>query len=311
MSFENAIVITNKTRLEQLVYRFNTRAQARFYIEHSGGDFLAYEKEHEQFTKSLGKVQEMLAKYLNVKHVDRQYLPSFVFTKKDLIVVIGQDGLVANTAKYANGIPIVAVNPDPDRYDGILLSFTSENVKTGIMSALEGRYQSKLVTMAEVRLNDGQRILAFNDFFIGPSSHISARYRLSYREYSEDQSSSGIIVSTGAGSTGWLSSVMNMTNGIVKTFDKQLHQPVNFHLGWEDRQLVFIVREPFRSLHSKANVIAGLINGKDNLTLESYMPVNGKIFSDGIENDYLDFNSGAIANVGIAKEVANIVTRKN
>ncbi|MFW6369708.1 MAG: sugar kinase [Bacteroidota bacterium] len=309
MSFENAIVVTNKTRLEQLVFRFNTRAQARFYIEHSGGDFLAYQREHEQFESSLGKVQEILGKYLNVKLVDRQYLPSFVFSAKDLIVVIGQDGLVANTAKYAKGLPIIAINPDPERYDGILLPFTPENFKDGLFAALEQKQHAKMVTMAEVQLNDGQRLLAFNDFFIGPSSHVSARYRLSYMKYSEDQSSSGIIISTGAGSTGWLSSVLNMTNGIVKTFDTQLHQPLDFRLGWEDRQLVFVVREPFRSLHSKANVIAGLIRGEDNLTIESYMPVNGKIFSDGIENDYLDFNSGAIAKVGIAKEAANIVMK--
>ena len=51
------------------------------------------------------------------------------------------------------------------------------------------------------RLNDGQRLLAFNDFLIGHRTHVSARYRLTWHGRTETQSSSGILVSTGAGST--------------------------------------------------------------------------------------------------------------
>ena len=36
---EKIVLVTRKTRLEGLIERFNTRAQAKFYIEHSGGDF--------------------------------------------------------------------------------------------------------------------------------------------------------------------------------------------------------------------------------------------------------------------------------
>lgn len=36
---------------------------------------------------------------------------------------------------------------------------------------------------------------------------------------------------------------------------------------------------------------------------------NGVIFSDGIENDYLDFNFGSIARIGIAKEKVNLVVQ--
>ena len=39
------------------------------------------------------------------------------------VVTLGQDGLVANTAKYVGAQPIVAVNPEPGRFDGILLPF--------------------------------------------------------------------------------------------------------------------------------------------------------------------------------------------
>lgn len=32
---------------------------------------------------------------------------------QDIVVVIGQDGLVANTLKYLDGQPVIAINPDP------------------------------------------------------------------------------------------------------------------------------------------------------------------------------------------------------
>jgi hypothetical protein len=43
------------------------------------------------------------------------------------------------------------------------------------------------------------------------------------------------------------------------------------------------------------------------LTLESQMPTAGVIFSDGVEADHLDFNSGAIATIGLAPEKANLL----
>ena len=71
------------------------------------------------------------------------------------------------------------------------------------------------MTMAQAELNDGQRLLAVNDLFIGARTHVSARYRLRYQGREEDQSSSGLIVSTGAGSTGWYRSLLTGAAGIA------------------------------------------------------------------------------------------------
>ncbi len=43
MEFESVIIIRDKTRLEQLIERFNSKAQAKFYIKSSGGDFDFFE----------------------------------------------------------------------------------------------------------------------------------------------------------------------------------------------------------------------------------------------------------------------------
>jgi NAD kinase len=308
MSIEYAIIVKNKTRLEALVERFNTKAQAKFYIERLGGDFNDYELENANFHRSLSSVQRQLSKVIKNKIVERSFLPSFLFSDKHLVVVIGQDGLVANTAKYVSGIPIVAVNPDIERFDGYLLPFNPDNFIDGVESVIDGKFSSRIATLAEARLNDGQRLLAFNDLFIGASSHISARYRITFGDRSEEQSSSGIIVSTRMGSTGWLSSIFNMTSGMRRFVTRGKNDKRTVKLN--DDQLMFVVREPFQSKKTAVDVAAGILSGSNRLAVESYMPTNGVIFSDGIESDFLGFNSGSIATIGTASETATLVTRK-
>lgn len=305
MSVEYAIIIKNKTRLETLIERFNTKAQAKFYIERSGGDFDDYEKEHEIFHNSLSNIQRNLSKVLKNKVVERSFLPSFIFNDKHVVVTVGQDGLVANTAKYVKQIPIVAVNPDQERFDGVLMPFNEDNFLIAIHKVVENNYNSKLTSFAEAKLNDGQRLLAFNDLFIGATSHVSARYQITHNNKTEEQSSSGIIVSTQAGSTGWLSSIFNMSFGIHKFIEKGNSKKKYAKL--KDNQLMFAVREPFASKKTQVETTAGIITGQSKLIVQSFMPNNGLIFSDGIEADFLKFNSGAIATIGIANEKANLV----
>lgn len=306
MSVEYAIIIKNKTRLETLIERFNTKAQAKFYIERSGGDFSDYEKEHEIFHHSLSAVQRNLSSILKNKIVERSFLPSFIFNDKQVIVTVGQDGLVANTAKYVQQIPIVAVNPDQERFDGVLLPFNVNNFLEAVDKVINNKYHSKVTSFAEATLNDGQRLLAFNDLFIGAASHVSARYQLTFNNKTEEQSSSGIIVSTQAGSTGWLSSIFNMSFGIRKFMEKGGSKKKLARL--DDDQLMFAVREPFASKRTQIETTAGFIGGQSKLIIQSLMPNNGLIFSDGIETDFLKFNSGSIATIGIAQEKANLVT---
>src|SRR5690606_34249137 len=202
--------------------------------------------------------------------------------------------------------PIVAVNPDKSRYDGILLPFNTSDFLGGVENVISKKFKSKTVRFAEARLNDGQRLLAFNDLFIGASSHVSARYRITYGTGEEEHSSSGLIVSTPAGSTGWLSSVFNMAYGVAGIFERNLKAK---RPKLKDNELLFVVREPFQSIRTQTGITAGIIKQKSELKIESLMPANGVIFSDGIESDFLRFNSGSIATIGIAPETATLVTK--
>lgn len=307
MDYEKIVLVTRKTRLEGLVERFNTLGQAKFYLEHSGGDFSFYEREHEVYYANVRFVRSALGSMLKTQEIERGFLPNFVFAETDIVVTIGIDGLVVNTAKYLNGQPLLAINPDPIHIDGVLLPFTASTFAPVLGKVLKNAHTARKISMAEVRLNDGQHLLAFNDLYIGARSHVSARYLIQSGKSEEHHSSSGVIVSTGAGSSGWLSSLFNMANGMVASFAEAGQVLPPFRLDWEADQLVYVVREPFVSKTSGAKMVCGRITPNLPLTLVSEMPDGGVIFSDGVEADFLAFNAGAIATIGLAAKKTNLV----
>jgi NAD kinase len=202
------VLVTRPTRLAELVVRFNTVAQARFVLERLGADFDDYRAEDERYGTALAETRRLLARLGRVVLLDRKFLPAFLFGAEDVVVVLGQDGLVANTLKYLDGQPVLGVNPDPRRWDGRLLPFSVADLSRVLPETLAGRRPTRAVTMAQATLHDGQKLLAVNDLFVGLRNHGSARYRIQAAGQAEDQSSSGVIVSTGLGSTGWLRSLL-------------------------------------------------------------------------------------------------------
>lgn len=320
---ENKIVlVTRPTRLAELVIRFNTVSQARFYIEHQGADFSDYLREDETYHGALVETQKILARIGRVQTVDRSFLPNFVFAPDDTIVTLGQDGLVANTLKYLDGQPVVGLNPDPARWDGKLLPFRVKDLSKLIPEVLAHGRPTKPVTMAKASLNNGQTMYAVNDLFIGPKSHTSARYIIRSGELSEAQSSSGVIVSTGMGSSGWLKSLLTGAAAITRSArsartqqvlesiavnesDPRLTTKIKLNMesefAWDADYLFYTVREPFPTRTTGATLVFGCITNQAPLTIESQMAENGVIFSDGIEKDFLEFNSGAQATIGIAE----------
>src|SRR4028119_2358839 len=111
--FEKIVVITKKTALEELVERFNTREQARFYIEHMGSSFDEYQSAHDVYKRAVDRFKSALPQSLRAQFIERSFLPTFTFGEHDLIVTMGPDGLVVNTAKYLVNQPLLALNPDP------------------------------------------------------------------------------------------------------------------------------------------------------------------------------------------------------
>lgn len=301
------VLVTRRSRLDDLVRRFNTVAQARFYIEHLGADFEDYASEHRDYQAALRQAETSLARFGKVQRLDRDFLPNFLFPPDALVAVLGQDGLVANTLKYLDGQPVIGLNPDPHRWDGVLLPFQASDLPSLMPDLLAERRPLRSVTLARARLSDGQQLLAVNDLFIGPRTHVSARYRIDWQGQSEAHSSSGVIVSTGLGSTGWFRSLLTGAHGLVGGEHDNVAVLREQGFAWDAQHLYFTVREPFPSRNSGTELVFGQVSDQAPLQIQSQMAGYGVIFSDGIEADFLEFNAGMSAHIDIAERQGCLV----
>jgi len=240
------VLVTRHTPLEVLMDQFGTYGQARFYLTSRGESITWAEETHQRFESSFGTVQAAIPPDERRVRVDRADLSSFLFAPDDVVVVVGQDGLVANVAKYLDGQLTIGINPDPQQNDGLLCKHSAEGMPRVLawlethphprpLAEGEGEeakdYHVQQRSMAQVEREDGQRLLALNEVFVGHRTHQSARYRLRVDGREERQSSSGLICATGTGGTGWARSIA-----------QQRH--LDLSLGAEEPRLAWLGREP-------------------------------------------------------------------
>ena len=307
-SNQKIILVTQRTRLEDLIRRYNTYGQTEFIISHNGGDFADYRLEHEIYQGAMHTALSALQTFGRVQVLDRDLVPNYLFGKQDIVVAVGRDGLVANVLKYLlDGQPLIGVNPDPKRWDGQLLPFLPEDLGKILPEVIRGYRNAQSITLAQATLNDGQVLRAVNDLFVGRQTHASARYEISQGGARESQSSSGVIVSTGLGATGWLKSILAGASGIARVFG--VPDPIGPAHSFDRSapELYYTVREPFPSASTGVDMVFGRITAKSPLQIASNMPENGVIFSDGMEQDFLQFNSGAMVTIGIADQKGYLV----
>jgi hypothetical protein len=235
-------------------------------------------------------VRRQIPNDLPVTAVNREDLPNFLFRDKDLIVVCGPDGLFANLAKYLGAQPVLTVNPDPETVAGVLMLFPPEAVGDVIEKARDEKHRCERLPFVRAAIDDERVIWGINDIFIGRKDHVSARYEISFQGRMETQSSSGIIVSTGVGSTGWMRSVAVMVAGLAGK--KTAHQLSELP-DTASNQLVFVVREPFPSPTTGTSIVTGRVTPGRPLVVSSAMPDGGFIFSDGIVEKAIAWNAGS------------------
>jgi NAD kinase len=283
------VLVTRPTDLDALLVSHGTREQAKFFLATRGLKMEEVEAHHSLLEKALQTVSRAIPVTWRRMRLDRSDLASFVFEPEDLVLVLGQDGLVANAAKYLDGQLVLGINPDPQRFEGVLVPHPPEAAPDLLQASISGRGKVEERTMVEACLDDGQRLLALNEVFVGHRSHQSARYRLRLEETEERQSSSGLIVATGTGATGW-----------AKSIHLERHTALTLPAPAEGR-LAFFVREAWPSRWTQAELTEGLLEAKTALEITSEMNEDGVIFGDGIEADRFEFGWGMRATVGIAE----------
>ncbi|KAB1659798.1 hypothetical protein F8O07_09365 [Pseudoclavibacter sp. CFCC 13796] len=288
-----AVVVYRRTELDELLDRHGTRGQAEFFLRTRGRTLDEVQRRHDAAAAARAAVAGGLPEGWALAEVEREDLSRFLVAPEDVMVVVGQDGLVANVAKYLDGQLVIGVDPEPGVNSGVLVRHSADEALR-LLRAPESAAVSGLTTV-EARLDDGQSLCALNEVFVGHPSHQSARYLLQVGEYSERQSSSGVIVGTGTGATGWCASIAHDRGG------RRLPAPNDASLAW-------FVREAWPSPATGANLIEGMLGGSASpgavaggaaelvVTVESDRLV---VFGDGIESDRLTASWGQEIRVGV------------
>jgi len=287
-SLPRAVVVTRPTQYSELLARHATRAQAAFFLKGRGQSIDALEAEHREVTEATQRVLGAIPADWRRASVPRSDLDRFLFGPDDVVVVVGQDGLVANVARFLDGQPVVGINPAPGSIAGVLVKYDPQHARRLMLAAAGGEASWEQRTMASAVTSDGQRISALNEVFVGHRTHQSARYWVTLGEEGERQSSSGLIVATGTGSTGWASSVRRN-----RVCDVALPKP-------GDAKLAFFVREAWPSPHTGVSLTDGVVTPGQPLQVRSEMNEGGVIFGDGIEADYIDFHYGQTVEVTVS-----------
>ncbi len=285
------VVVSRRSELDELLARHGTRAAAAFFLRQRGRDLAEVDARHEALRAALTEVGAGVPQDWRRGHVDRADLPRFLFAPEDVVVAVGPDGLVANVAKYLDGQPVIGVNPEPDRNPGVLVRH-----EPGAVAGLLRRELSTVErSMVSASLDDGQVLVGLNEVYLGHETHQSSRYTLSTVDgHRERQSSSGVVVGTGTGATGWLRSLAGQRREVPPA-------PAP-----DEAALIWFVREAWPSPATGANLTAGRLASGERLTLscESERLV---VFADGVEQDRLELGWGQQITIGLADRRLHLV----
>jgi len=307
MSLAPRVVLVHRhTELEELVARHGTRGQAAFYLRTRGRRIEDLEGRHAGQAAAMVAVSSAIPVDWRRGMVERADLPRFLFGPDDIVVAVGQDGLVANLAKYLDGQLIIGIDPEPGRNPGVLVRHPPGACAGLLALAVRGGGEPgdggptaaapvERLTMVTAETDDGQRLTGLNEIYIGQPTHQTARYTLRLPDgRAEAQASSGLIVSTGTGATGWCRSAW-----------LERKSPLALP-GPEEARLAWFVREAWPSPATDTTRTEGSLAAGDTLTLIS--ETDGLVvFGDGIETDRLTLSWGQHISVTLSPRHLHLV----
>lgn len=292
------VVVSRRSELDELVARHGTRAAADWYLRERGRTLAEVVERHDALQAALTAVGAAVPADWRRGAVDRSDLPRFLFGPEDVVVAVGQDGLVANVAKYLAGQPVIGVDPEPGRNAGVLVRHRAAALAALLPAVAAGAAPTRARTMVRAALDDGQELVGLNEVYVGHTSHQSARYLLTVGERGrirrERHSSSGVVVGSGTGATGWCASIARDRPGAPRP-------PAP-----EEAALCWFVREAWPSPVTGVALTTGRLDGDERLELvaESDGLV---VFADGLEADRLTLDWGQRLTVSVASRRLNLV----
>jgi len=222
--------------------------------------------------QTLHVVEKTLKKY-NVDYTisKRERLNKKLFQNKDFVIAVGGDGTFLRASHFIfDKIPVLGVNSDPRYKEGFFMAATKKNFNGIMEKILKNDYKIKKLHRLEAYIGKKKvPELALNEFYVSSEKEYrTARYYLTIRGKRERQKSSGIIISTAAGSYAWIKSAGG----------KQL--PLNLD------KFEYMVREPYCGRISAKCVLVNGILDKDEKIIVKFELGDGILIADSLSEEH-------------------------
>jgi hypothetical protein len=159
------VLVERPTEFRELLARHGTREQARFYLAQRGIALDAVEERHLHCEEVRAGVVGAIPPAWRTAAVGRDDLDRVLFAADDIVVVLGQDGQ-----------PVIGLNPEPERFPGVLVTQRPEAMADLCADVFAGRASLQERTMVRAALDDGQELRALDEVFLGHRTHQSARF---------------------------------------------------------------------------------------------------------------------------------------
>ncbi len=145
---------------------------------------------------------------LTFKHLWKNTLTNECTKGMDAVIAIGGDGTIMSASHYLKKIPLLALNDKPRRSIGAHATGTITQLPKKLEELASNTFKTELLERIRISINDEKvEPLALNEvFFANERAYLVSNYLLKYKQFIEKQKSSGVIISTGTGSTAWFKS---------------------------------------------------------------------------------------------------------
>lgn len=206
----------------------------------------------------------------------------------DLVISIGGDGTALGASHYVRGGALIGVNSAPGDSVGHFCSVNRKNFAARLDAALSGKVKPKELARLQIVLDEKPLPeLALNDVLIAHQCTASTtRYLLKVGRREEEHRSSGIWISTAAGSTA----------GIGSAGGKKMP------LG--SKRIQYLVRELYREPKRTYSLTRGFIEAGEEILVASKMAA-GELYIDGAKTRY-EFPFGARAKISVAQSALRL-----
>lgn len=263
-------LVPKLTKVEWDMKRLNlTERELKEFYDKQGLNTMVIFDSHQIQKQGLNKIKSI---FPEIETVERDKCTRESMKPFDIILAYGGDNHFQYIAHRLTSQIILGVNSDPDRSDGALTSIAINELELYKERILNKKFSIEEWTRLKVQTN-GTIIedLAISEVFIGEEKRFNmSRHILELNGQKEEQKGSGLIVSTGTGSTGWYNSA----------HQHQVNNQVKFPRI--NKMAYFMLTEPFRGKHHSYKNAIGQFGEHEKLIVTSLSDTQGILAIDSL-----------------------------